>query len=96
MHGWANYLLYCSSKAGLIGATKSMAKELAPLICINAIAPGVISTENFDQQQLQRQLAFIPAGRFGQPSDIVNAAVFLLQSDYITGQVLSVDGGRYM
>lgn len=94
IHGWANYVLYCSSKAGLIGATKSMAKELAPSICVNAIAPGIISTENFDQQQIQRQLDFIPAGRFGQPFDIVNAIIFLLESDYITGQVLNVDGGR--
>jgi NAD(P)-dependent dehydrogenase (short-subunit alcohol dehydrogenase family) len=95
IHGWAGYVLYCSSKAGLIGATKSMAKELAPAICVNAIAPGIIrSAEDFDQQQLERQLSFIPAGRVGQASDIVNALIFLLESDYITGQVLNVDGGR--
>lgn len=93
--GWAGYVVYCASKAGLIGATKAMAKELAPAICVNAIAPGVIAgTEDIDPDQLERQLGFIPAGRLGKPEDIVKAVMFLLESDYVTGQVLRVDGGR--
>lgn len=92
---WAEYALYCSSKAALIGATKSLAKELAPSICVNAVAPGLITwPEDFDQPQKDRQLKRIPLGRIGKPKEIVDAIVFLLENDYITGQVLSVDGGR--
>jgi pteridine reductase len=92
---WANYTVYCASKAGLIAATKSMAKELAPAICVNAIAPGVISwPKGFSEKGKKRQLAFIPAGRIGYTSEITSAIIFLLQNDYITGQVLDVDGGR--
>jgi NAD(P)-dependent dehydrogenase (short-subunit alcohol dehydrogenase family) len=92
---WANYAVYCASKAGLIAATKSMAKELAPAICVNGVAPGVIAwPEGFNQEDKKRQLAFIPAGRIGYTSEITSAIIFLLRNDYITGQVLNVDGGR--
>lgn len=92
---WANYTVYCASKAGLIAATKSMAKELAPAICVNGVAPGVIAwPEGFSQEDKKRQLKFIPAGRIGYTSEITSAIIFLLENDYITGQVLNVDGGR--
>lgn len=92
---WANYTVYCASKAGLIAATKSMAKELAPAICVNAIAPGVIIwPKGFSEEGKKRQLAFIPAGRTGYTSEITSAIIFLLQNDYITGQILNIDGGR--
>ena len=92
---WANYTIYCASKAGLIAATKSMAKELAPGICVNAIAPGVITwPEDADRAEYDRQVGMIPAGRVGTPEEIAAAVLFLLRSDYITGQVLNVDGGR--
>jgi len=92
---WAEYAVYCASKAGLIGATKAMAKELAPQICVNSVAPGVIdSGGEFDQNHSRQQLSFIPAGRFGRPEDVAEAVIFLLENDYITGQVLNVDGGR--
>ena len=94
---WAGYVLYCSSKAGLIGATKSLAKELAPRICVNAIAPGVVTwPSDFDESEKQRQLSLIPAGRIAEPGEIAEAVIFLLENDYITGQVLNVDGGRCM
>ena len=84
---------YCASKAGLIGATKALAKELAPQICVNSIAPGVIERDGeFDGDR--RQLSFIPAGRFGRPEDVTRAVIFLLENDYITGQVMNIDGGR--
>ena len=71
---WANYAVYCASKAGLIAATKSMAKELAPAICVNAIAPGVITwPEGFGKENKERQLAHIPAGRTGYTSEITSA-----------------------
>ena len=92
---WAGYVLYCCSKAGLIGATKALAKELAPRICVNAIAPGVVTwPEDFDEAEKQRQLSFIPAGRIAEPCEVAEAIIFLLRNDYITGQVLNVDGGR--
>ena len=92
---WAQHVLYCSSKAALIGATKAMAKELAPGICVNAVAPGIISaTDDFDNDEKKRQLAFIPATRFGTADEVAHAVKFLLESDYITGEIISVDGGR--
>jgi len=92
---WAGFVLYCSSKAGLIGATKALAKELAPAICVNAIAPGIVTwPDEFDEQQKERQLSFIPIKRTARPEEITNALKFLLENDYITGQVLCVDGGR--
>jgi pteridine reductase len=92
---WAKYSVYCASKAGLIGATKSLAKELAPRMCVNAIAPGIFSwPPGFDDAAKTRQLAFIPMERIGTKEEIAAALLFLLENDYITGQVLSVDGGR--
>jgi NAD(P)-dependent dehydrogenase (short-subunit alcohol dehydrogenase family) len=92
---WANYVVYCASKGGLIAATKSMAKELAPAICVNGVAPGVIAWPGrFSEEDKKRQLAFIPAGRTGEMSEFISAVIFLLENDYITGQVLNVDGGR--
>jgi pteridine reductase len=92
---WAKYSVYCASKAGLIGATKSLAKELAPAMCVNAIAPGIFSwPPNFDEAAKARQLAFIPMERIGTKEEIAAAFLFLLENDYVTGQVLSVDGGR--
>jgi pteridine reductase len=92
---WAKYSVYCASKAGLIGATKSLAKELVPAMCVNAIAPGIFSwPKDFDDAAKQRQLAFIPMERVGTKEEIATALLFLLENDYITGQVLSVDGGR--
>jgi NAD(P)-dependent dehydrogenase (short-subunit alcohol dehydrogenase family) len=92
---WANYTMYCAAKAGLIAVTKSLAKELAPSVCVNAIAPGMISfPDDGDKDEYKRQLKMIPANRKGTPEEIAAAVVFLLQNDYITGQVLNVDGGR--
>jgi pteridine reductase len=92
---WKEYSVYCAAKAGLIAATKSLAKELAPAITVNAVAPGVVTwPEGIDEAGKKRQLGFIPAGRIAQPQEIAAAVVFLLQNDYITGQVINVDGGR--
>ncbi len=94
---WAEYVLYCSSKAGLIGATKALAKELAPVICVNSVAPGVVTwPSDFDEAEKQRQLSFIPVRRIAKISEITAAVIYLLKNDYITGQVLNVDGGRCM
>ena len=93
---------YCASKAGLIGLTKSNARELAKRnITVNAIAPGFIVTDMTDalsdkvKEELQAQ---IPLARLGEAQDIANAVAFLAseQAGYITGQVLGVNGGMYM
>lgn len=101
---WAGYVLYCSSKAALNGATKALAKELAPGICVNSVAPGVVTwpppaasggrPSDVDEAEKKQQLKFIPIGRIAEPKDITDAIIFLLENDYITGQVLNVDGGR--
>ena len=93
---------YAASKAALIGFTKSIAKELAPRgITVNAIAPGFIETDMtaaLDDKVRGEILAGVPLKRFGSPDDIAHAAVFLAMepSGYITGQVLTVDGGMVM
>ena len=92
---WANYTMYCAAKAGLIAATKSMAKELAPAVCVNAVAPGVVSwPDDADKSEYDRQVAMIPAGRVGTAEEIAAAVIFLIKNDYITGQTLNIDGGR--
>ena len=97
--GKANYV---ASKAGVIGFTKAMARELASRnITVNAIAPGFIQTAMTDkltEEQKEPLLKTIPLGRMGQPEDIAKAVVFLCSSlaDYITGQVIAVDGGMTM
>jgi len=94
--GQANY---SASKAGLIGFTRTTAKEVASRnIQVNAVAPGFIDTamtEGLREEQRQGILKRIPAGRLGSPDDVANAVLFLCSpaSDYIMGQVLTVDGG---
>jgi 3-oxoacyl-[acyl-carrier protein] reductase len=93
---------YAASKAGLIGFTKSVARELASRgITANVLAPGFIETDmtaGLKEELRAGVLKQIPLGSFGQPDDIANAAVFLasLAARYITGQVLAVDGGMVM
>ena len=100
--GNAGQCNYAASKAGLIGFTKSLAKELAPRgITVNAIAPGFIQTDmtaQLNEEWKQTLLQQIPLGRFGEPEDIAQAALFLAgpTGRYITGQVLIVDGGLTM
>lgn len=100
--GNAGQANYAASKSGMIGFTKALAQELATRgICVNCIAPGFIQTRMTDaltEGQKEEIFKKIPMGRMGDPQDIANAAVFLAShlSDYITGQVLTVDGGMVM
>ena len=93
---------YSASKAGLIGLTKSVARELAGKgVCVNAIAPGYIATDMTDslpEKAREGLKQMIPMGRIGEPEDVAKLAVFLAGSgsDYITGQVICVDGGMAM
>ncbi|MDL2310664.1 3-oxoacyl-[acyl-carrier-protein] reductase [Peptostreptococcaceae bacterium OttesenSCG-928-C18] len=99
LHGNPGQANYSASKAGIIGITKTLAKELASRnITVNAIAPGFIETkmtEKLPEDIVETMLNNIPLGKFGSPEDIANAVVFLGSdsADYITGQILSVDGG---
>ncbi len=100
--GNAGQANYAASKAGLVGFTKSLAKELAGrAVTANVIAPGFISTDmtaSIPQELQQTMLREIPLGRFGQPEDVAAAVLFLCTNaaSYITGQTLVVDGGMTM
>ena len=100
--GNAGQANYAAAKAGILGFTKSVAKEVASRgICVNAVAPGAIKTPMtavLSEKVIEGMLASIPLGRLGEPSDIAKAIVFLssADSDYITGQTLHVDGGMVM
>jgi 3-oxoacyl-[acyl-carrier protein] reductase len=97
--GNAGQINYSASKAGLIGLTKSLAKELGSRnICVNAVAPGYIQTKMTDilpAKVKEEMLKRIPLNRFGTPSDVSGTVLFLAQeaANYITGQILIVDGG---
>lgn len=100
--GNAGQANYAASKAGLIGFTKSLAKEFAARqVCVNAVAPGFIVTDMTGEltEEIQEQIKKdIPLGSFGNTEDIANAVMFLAgqEARYITGQVLTVDGGMVM
>lgn len=102
LRGNAGQINYAASKAGVIGMTKSMAKELASRgVTVNAVAPGFIDTDMtaaMTDAAKSATLASIPAGRLGAPEDVAKAVAFLASDDaaYITGQVLAVDGGMAM
>ena len=99
LHGNAGQANYAAAKAGMIGMTKSFAKEFASRnILVNAVAPGFIETpmtDNLTDDVKEKIKAGIPLGTIGEPSDVANLTAFLAgeESRYITGQVISVDGG---
>jgi pteridine reductase len=95
-----SYVIYSIAKAGLMGLTRSLARELAPEVRVNAVAPGTIlwpDDESFDELSRQRIISHTPLKREGTPEDIARAVHFLLaEADYITGETINVDGGRNM
>ena len=97
--GLEGFPVYSIAKAGLVALTKILAKELAPQIRVNAVAPGAIlwpeQRDDIDEQQKQEILAKVALQRTGCPEDIAKAIHFLINdAEYITGQVITVDGGR--
>lgn len=95
--GNAGQCNYSAAKAGLIGLTKSVAKELAPKgIRCNAIAPGFIATDMTHAQTQNPLVGLIPLGRMGDTQDVADAAAYLCTAKYVTGEVLRVDGGLAM
>ena len=89
---WPGYTHYCVSKAGSIMLTRCLARALGPEILVNSIAPGTIQfpDEAPDEDYIQR----VPLHRTGRGEDIAEAAAFLAKTDFVTGQILAVDGGR--
>ena len=97
MMGNAGQCNYSASKAGLIGLTKSLAKELAPKgIRCNAVAPGFIETDMTGNQAANPLLNLVPLGKMGKPDDVADAVAYLVTANYVTGEVLRVDGGIAM
>tara|TARA_A100001234_G_scaffold47910_1_gene40024 strand:+ start:15 stop:740 length:726 start_codon:yes stop_codon:yes gene_type:complete len=95
--GVANYSIYSAAKAGLESITKGLARELAPDIKVNAIAPGAMLEPpdvTWTEEQKSKVISSIPLNRMGSEKDISEAVKFLAESNYITGQIIKVDGGR--
>jgi pteridine reductase len=92
-----DHAVYCASKAGLASLTRSFAQSLAPDVRVNGVSPGAIlwPENQHDEIAQKRQLSRTPLKRLGQPQDIADATLFLIQdAAYMTGQILSIDGGR--
>ncbi|MEO8508189.1 MAG: pteridine reductase [Betaproteobacteria bacterium] len=95
-----NYVVYSVAKTGLVGLTRSLARELAPEVRVNAVAPGPVlwpDDESFDELSRQRIISHTPLKREGVPDDIAGAVYYLLaDAHYVTGETISVDGGRHI
>jgi NAD(P)-dependent dehydrogenase (short-subunit alcohol dehydrogenase family) len=94
---WPSYLPYSVSKAALIAVNRGLAKAYAPEIQVNAIAPGpVLFPDYYTEEEKKSAVSRTLLKRAGSPADIVSAVVFLIENDYITGEVIHVDGGRHI
>jgi pteridine reductase len=93
---WPTYLAYCASKAALKNLTLGLARELAPEVTVNGIAPGVVEwPADYPQAEREKYLQRVPLARAGTPQDVANLVHFLCtEGSYITGQIIRLDGGR--
>ncbi len=93
---WPDHLAYCASKAGLVAVTKALARALAPEVQVNGVAPGIAVFPDAYSSELRRQLVGrVPLSRPGTPEEVAVLVRFLVESaDYITGQIVPIDGGR--
>ena len=95
--GVANFSIYTAAKGGLESITKGLARELAPEITVNAIAPGAMLEPpdvEWTEEQKEKVIANIPLKKMGSEKDIAQAVKFVADAKYITGQIIKVDGGR--
>ena len=94
---WPAYIPHGISKAGVVYMTRALARTLAPGVRVNAIAPGpVLLPEEWNEQDAAKMRESTPLARLGSPQDVVGAMLYLLRADYVTGDVLIVDGGRHV
>ncbi|CAN5869488.1 SDR family oxidoreductase [soil metagenome] len=94
---WASYAVHGIAKAGLVQLTRVAARSLAPEIRVAAIAPGtVLPPEDLPEEEVERLARLSPLQRIGSPEDVVQALLYLLRADFVTGEVLLVDGGRML
>ena len=94
---WVDYLPYSLAKAGVITLTHALAKELAPSVRVNAVAPGpILFPDDFDAAARDREINRTLLRRAGDPQNIADAVLMMIRNDYITGAVLPVDGGRLL
>jgi NAD(P)-dependent dehydrogenase (short-subunit alcohol dehydrogenase family) len=94
---FAGYIAHSVGKSGLLALTRQLALELAPVVSVNAVAPGpVLPPPGYSQEEIARVASRTLKGRWGSAQDVANAVRFLVESDYITGEVLVVDGGERM
>jgi pteridine reductase len=93
---WPSYLAYSASKAALANVTLSLARELAPQVTVNGIAPGVVDwPHDFPESEKEKYLKRVPLGRAGTPRDVAEAVLYLCTGgNYLTGQIIRLDGGR--
>ena len=94
---WPEYIPHGISKAGVVHMTRGLARVLAPRVRVNAVAPGaVLLPDKWGPEAAERLARTTPLGRIGSPDDVVQAVLFLLQADYVTGETVVVDGGRHV
>lgn len=94
---YRGYLPYYVAKAGVVGLTEGLALELAPTILVNAVAPGpILKPEGFSDEAEREVMKATPLGRWGTPGEIAKAVAFLIETDFVTGECLRVDGGRHL
>ena len=91
---WPKYTAYCVSKAGVIHLTRCLARELAPMVTVNAVAPGTISFPDDPADLAESYIRKAPLKRTGTAQDIADAVLYFVNAPFVTGQVLVVDGGR--
>jgi pteridine reductase len=92
---WKGYAAYAASKGGLAVLTRLLALEWAPKVRVNGVAPGlVLPTEEMDETDAERLANRIPLQRIGTPEDVARSVLFLAREEFVTGQILTVDGGR--
>ena len=94
---WPEYIPHGISKAGVMQLTRALARKLAPAIRVNAVVPGaVLLPEHWTKEDADKLIRTTPLARLGAPEDVARAVVYLLESDYVTGDAVIVDGGRHL